>query len=441
MNCEVMNVTARIVHISDTHLGTKFRQGVKHNVWGIEMRSRLLEHDFYERFEELFQLIAKEDPPVDAVIHSGDLYNSPWENNPTHPPAMAEQTVIRVIKEFIEKTNIPVLILEGNHGIWRSLNVSLLDTLEMSVPGLDVATQDDFKRALANEEPLKYSYDNLDVFCFPFVEYNVLESSDLLAEFNDWITTHQRPDNNRPSVAVAHGMDLDRTLFPSMFSMDYDYIALGHDHKQHSYSKKAWYAGCPERWRFDEVKHEKGYLLVEIESGKEPIVVPKTLTFRRLVLNERIKIESDDTVDTVIEKIKALLKKAGVKTEWNSKTAARVRIVFEGESPRFGSLDLGMAMESLRLNLLASDSEYNLVQLVWSIKQSDTEFVSPAYPEIESEYLIEDPEADFRAYLETLEIDEKFDPTELTKIAVRALKIAAGQSDERLTLDTLPEEE
>ncbi|MFX1416157.1 MAG: exonuclease SbcCD subunit D, partial [Promethearchaeota archaeon] len=112
-------MTVRIAHISDTHLGARPSRGVKHNVWGVEMRTRLLENDFYERFAELFERIAELNPPADLVVHSGDLYDSPWENNPAQPPVVAQETAIRVLKEFIEKTGIPVLILEGNHGLYR----------------------------------------------------------------------------------------------------------------------------------------------------------------------------------------------------------------------------------------------------------------------------------------------------------------------------------
>ena len=93
---------ARIAHISDTHLGSRPRNGVRHNIWGEEMKTQLLENDFYERFAEVFQKIAELDPPVDLVVHSGDLYNSPWEGNPSQPPLHAQITAIRVLQNFIE---------------------------------------------------------------------------------------------------------------------------------------------------------------------------------------------------------------------------------------------------------------------------------------------------------------------------------------------------
>ncbi len=77
-----------------------------------------------------------------------------------------------------------------------------------------------------------------------------------------------------------------------------------------------------------------------------------------------------------------------------------------------------------------------------SLRQSvDGEYTAAAYPEIESEYLIEDPEADFKGYLETLEIDENFDVETLTKIAVTSLEFAVGKREGKMTSDALQEDE
>ena len=433
---------ARIAHISDTHLGTRPRSGVRYNVWGEEMRSQLLENDFYERFLEIFDKISELNPPVDLVVHSGDLYNSPWEGNPSQPPVVAQETAITVLQNFIKKTGIPVLIIEGNHGLYRLLEVSLLDTLKLAVPGIEVATQQDLKQAVRDSEPLVHSFDKLDVYCFPFMDAAVLRSAGLTASFDDWITSHQTRIKSRPSIAVAHGMDIDETLFKSIFSIDYDYIALGHDHHQHQQSIGAWYAGSPERWRFDEDRHDKGFLVIDIETGSKPVVTPQILEYDRLFLNEKLKIAKDDTVESVTDKVLALFDKKGVKGSWNPKTAARIRLVFEGKATRVSSFDLGMALEALRIKVLSKDSDYNIVQFVWQVKQSvDEEFTAASYPEIESEYLIQDPEEDFQEYLNTLEIDKSLDPSVLTKIAVRALEHAVGKKEGPLNSESIMEDD
>jgi DNA repair exonuclease SbcCD nuclease subunit len=435
-------MSARIAHISDTHLGSRPRDGVRPNVWGQEMRTQLLENDFYERFAEIFEKIAALDPPVDLVIHSGDLYNSPWEGNPSQPPVVAQEIAISVLQDFIKKTGIPVLVIEGNHGLYRLLEVSLLNGLKLAVPGLDIATQQDLKEAIRNDTPLIRSYEKLDVFCFPFIDHAVLRSSDMLTRYDDWISSQQKRERLRPAVGVAHGMDLDKTLPGAIFTMGYDYIALGHDHKQGKQGPKAWYAGCPERWRFDENKHEKGFLVVDIKVGEEPIVTQHLLEFARPVFNEKFSIKEDDTAESIIERLQTWFSKKGLVTSWDSRTAGRVRMVFEGGSSRVGAFDLGVALDTFRLNILSQDSEYNVVQYIWSTRQSvDSEYVSAAYPEIESEYLIDEPEKDFRDYLRTVEVDKTLDLDLLTNVAVTSLEFAVGKRDGKMTHDTLREDE
>jgi len=406
------------------------------------MKTQLLESDFYERFAELFDKIAELDPPVDVVIHSGDLYNSPWEGNPSQPPIHAQITAMRVLQEFIKKTQIPVVIIEGNHGLFKFYEVSLLESLRLGVPGLRVATQQDLKQAIREGKPLEFSFENLDVFCFPFIDSAVLRSSNMIDIYDDWITTHQKRERLRPTVAVTHGMKLDDTLYSAIFSMDYDYIALGHDHRQVKHSPNAWYAGSPERWRFDETSYKKGFLIVDIDAGKDPEITQYPLEFKRPVLNDKIPINEDDTVESVVERVEGWFSQKDLVTKWDPVTAARVRLVFEGNSKRLTGFDLGIALENSRQKVLSHNSKYNVAQFVWDLRQSaDAEYIAASYPEIESEFLIEDPEADFKGYLETLEIDKNFDVETLTKIAVTSLEFAVGKREGKMTSDALQEDE
>jgi hypothetical protein len=129
-------------------------------------------------------------------------------------------------------------------------------------------------------------------------------------------------------------------------------------------------------------------------------------------------------------------------TKWDPVTAARVRLVFEGNSKRLTGFDLGIALENSRQKVLSHNSKYNVAQFVWDLRQStDAEYIAASYPEIESEFLIEDPEADFKGYLETLEIDKNFDVETLTKIAVTSLEFAVGKREGKMTSDVLQEDE
>ncbi len=433
----------RIAHISDTHLGKREREGLRPGVWAVEMRSRLVENDFYERFSEVFDRIARLSPPVDLVVHSGDLYDSPWEHNPQAPPAVALETALVVIKDFIQRTGIPVLIIEGNHGLYRHMDVSHLDYLKLSVDGVNVATYADLRRAINEDRPLKFTYDDMDVFCFPFIERAVLESSGLLPTFTDWILTRQRPvsHGDRVSIAVAHGMDLDGSLYPQILEVGYDYVALGHDHQQHSLTNRAWYAGSPERWRFDEARQKKGFLVVQLRPGEIPEVTPQYLDFARPVINEEVQVAPTESAESVIARLREWFKLKGLRTGWNLNTAARVRLVLTGDSRLINNIDMNGALESLRTELFEDKSDYNIAQFVWAIKTKELEHDDKAFPEIISDYLIEDPDKDFQEYLQSLQLDPAYDPKIMTRIVVKALRVAIQGGDEKLSVEHLSEDD
>ena len=178
------------------------------------------------------------------------------------------------------------------------------------------------------------------------------------------------------------------------------------------------------------------------KAGEKPIVTPHHLTYERPVINEKLELTQDDTVESITERVYELFTKQGLKDSWNPRTAARVRLVFEGKSSRLTSFELGLALESLRMKTLSRETEYNVAQFVWFVRQfGDDEFTSAAYPEIESEYLIQDPEEDFRAYLDTLELDKTLDTSLLTKIAVRSLEYAVGKREGKMNSESVTEDE
>ncbi|GAG00386.1 unnamed protein product, partial [marine sediment metagenome] len=215
---------------------------------------------------------------------------------------------------------------------------------------------------------------------------------------------------------------------------------LGHDHRQVKHSSNAWFAGSPERWRFDEAGLKKGFLVVDVAASKKPKITQIELDYRRPVLNEKIRIESEDTVDSIIDKVESWLEKNGFLSEWDPATAARIRLTFVGESTRLSGLELNTSLEILRTKILSVDSGYNVAQFVWPPKRSIIDHDSSAYPEIVSEYLIEDPETDFKAYLESQKISDDYDKARLTLIAVKALKLAASDTGRKLTPEALEEE-
>ncbi|ABM81026.1 DNA repair exonuclease [Hyperthermus butylicus] len=98
-----------LLHVSDTHLG--YRQ------YGIIER----EMDFYQVFEEVIDIAIREH--VDAVIHTGDLFDS------TRPPAQAIRAAIRALKK-LRGHGIPFIVLAGDHDTPKRANLSPLTELD-----------------------------------------------------------------------------------------------------------------------------------------------------------------------------------------------------------------------------------------------------------------------------------------------------------------------
>ena len=94
---------ARIAHISDTHLGTRPRTGVRYNVWGEEMRSQLLENDFYEQ----------------VAIYMGRKMNLNIKNNSEFSSGRDLEHTKIIIKDILNRRerkviNIATLNARGN---------------------------------------------------------------------------------------------------------------------------------------------------------------------------------------------------------------------------------------------------------------------------------------------------------------------------------------
>ncbi len=229
------------------------------------------------------------------------------------------------------------------------------------------------------------------------------------------------------NVAVAHGMTANSTLHPAFLKANYDYVALGDNHKMQKVTDHAWYSGSTEYWNLDEVGDQKGYLLVEIERGKAyPKVTPKKIGSSRKVVSEEVEILPADTTSIVVDKVKGVLHANGLDARYEYPTAARVRIILKGNKTYGDSFNIGEIESYLRRLALDSDN-YNIVEFA---------LVRPEYSErldtMESqglaniEYLIENPEEEFKQYITAVRAEdlkkENLNPDLLAKIFADALR-------------------
>ena len=246
----------------------------------------------------------------------------------------------------------------------------------------------------------------------------------MIDRYRQWIRSVNL-DRRRVNIAVAHGMRADGTLDPNLLNLEFNYIALGHDHNPKQLTRNAVYAGSAERWSFKEADVPRRFLIVNVEPDDEPKITPIEIPQRRPMIDERVHIEVEDTAYDIIEKMRKIIKKHGLEKTFNYEDAARVKITLEGTTSHETVTRLYASLEEFRREALSS-LNINVVQL--KVGRALPERIAlPPTPAYEIEYLIEDPEEDLRRFLQKKEIGETYDLDLMVKIFKKALKDLEGE--------------
>ncbi len=279
----------KIMHTSDWHLGQYFM-----------MKTREAEHLAFLNW--LVDIINSE--KIDALIVAGDIFDS------SAPPSYARKLYSDFIVKLQQSHCRQLIIVSGNHDSVAVLNEnkSLLNALNVSViAGLS----DDLSEHLVT---LKNSQQQeaAIVCALPFLRANDVMSSafGLSAEKKQqnlqqgiektYQKVHQLAQEKLagkqlPIIATGHlttvGCSVSESerdiyigtlsAFPCALFPDFDYIALGHLHRAQKVQKQEHirYSGSPIALSFDETKHEKQVLIVDISEKSKvtvsPLVVPR----------------------------------------------------------------------------------------------------------------------------------------------------------------------
>jgi len=275
----------KIIHFSDTHLG--YSEGTKTDTeTGINLR----EADIYRAFSRVVDYIAQLKP--DLIVHSGDLFDNPRPSNRTINFALKE------IKR-ISKLDIPFVLISGNHSTPRVRtsgsifeSFALFDNIR-PVYGLDYQ---------------QININGIAIHCLP----HMLTEQEMQRAFNN-LKPNPRSDAN---IIVAHAGITAQTQYKMgefneqivPFSTlakkrNFDYIALGHYHRNVKLADNAYYAGSTERFSFDDAAQDKGFLLVNLDKGNPDA------KFMPLDIREMFLIEPIDCADLTVHKIIKTLEK------------------------------------------------------------------------------------------------------------------------------------
>ncbi|MEL6494236.1 MAG: exonuclease subunit SbcD [Cyanobacteria bacterium J06623_7] len=273
----------KILHLSDIHLGSGFSHGKINPATGINTRLE----DFVNSLKLCIDRAIAE--PADLVLFGGDAFP-----DATPPPYVHEAFAAQFRR--LADAKIPAILLVGNHDQHSQGNggASLSIYRTLVVPGFVVGDN------IATHR-IETANGAVQVITLPWLNRSTLltrpETEGLaLSDVNEMLIQKLQPvmeaeirrlDPKIPTVLLGHLMADRASLGAEKFlavgkgftipmSMlireEFDYVALGHVHKHQNLNPSndppVVYPGSIERVDFGEEKEEKGYIWLELESGK-----------------------------------------------------------------------------------------------------------------------------------------------------------------------------
>jgi len=232
-----------LIHIADTHLGL-----AAFNRLDPESGMNLREKQVYDNFLSAIDVIIKEKP--DVLVHAGDLFDV------VKPKTRAYTTVLEAL-DRLHTAGIPFIVIAGNH--------SMVKTRYTTSP-YEVLTYHPSRITAA----YKFRYEKVEIGDTVFhLIPNMLRVEDYRTAFdqiemsgscNNVLVTHGLATAIRDKrLATVAEHELDSTILSDKF----DYIALGHYHRQCRITDNAWYSGSVEYLTYGEIGDEKGGLVVD----------------------------------------------------------------------------------------------------------------------------------------------------------------------------------
>ena len=266
----------KILHTSDWHLGKNF------------FNKKLTEEQalFFEK--EFFPLLKEIQP--DILIVTGDLVDKP---NPDYETL----ELFRDILYRLSQEKIPAIFILGNHDSKRitlykdflkSLNLLLVDDLTYFKTPFELQT-DKGERAyfyILPYLPLYEFKENIENFWEEKREsistFLNQRTQVMLKDLMELILGFLEKSLKKPAFLLGH-FALEKALFtgeetslksigkeeifPLYFFEKFDFLLLGHLHRIQKIGSKAYYAGSPLPYSFEEALYKKGVWFLELKDN------------------------------------------------------------------------------------------------------------------------------------------------------------------------------
>ena len=234
----------RLIHIADTHLGL-----AAFNRLDPESGMNLREKQVYENFLKAIDEIINKKP--DVLVHAGDLFDV------VKPKTRAYTTVLEAL-DRLQAAGIPFIVIAGNHSMVKTrYTTSPYEVLTYHPSRITATYKFRYKKVeigdtafhlipnMLRVEDYRTAFDQIELA--PSGYHNVLVTHGLATAIKD----------KRLATVAEH--ELDSTILSDSF----DYIALGHYHRQCQITDNAWYSGSTEYLTYGEIADTKGGLLID----------------------------------------------------------------------------------------------------------------------------------------------------------------------------------
>lgn len=271
----------KILHFADLHLGV---ETYGHTDPATSLSSRLV--DFLNVFDQIVDYALEN--RIDLVLFCGDAYKS------REPTQTQQREFARRIRRLSEG-GIPVFLLTGNHDLpntsFRATSTEIFDTLGVS--RVYVATKPEIyiiptahgdiqivslpwprrSSLLTRDETRNLSFDDIKQRIEKALADTVKKYAGMvnpqmpsILAAHIWVTNARLGSENRMTIGQEPSL-----LLSNVADLAFDYVALGHIHRQQVISTipPVVYSGSPERLDFGEEDAPKGFYVVEIDTDKE----------------------------------------------------------------------------------------------------------------------------------------------------------------------------
>lgn len=230
----------KFVHIADMHFDIPFTS--LNNKEDLGEKRRIEQRNAFKKVIEYIKM-----NHVEYLFIAGDLYEHDY---------VRKSTIDYISKMFDEIPNTKIFITPGNHDPY--IKNSYYDTYEF---GENVYI-------FRNSRIEKYEDENVNIYGMAFTEFSMEESP---------LEKITLPFSSKPNILVSHcdlngskdkeGFSYNPILESKLNSLGFDYVALGHIHKNNlDNTNKIYYPGSTISLGFDELG-EHGMIVGEMERG------------------------------------------------------------------------------------------------------------------------------------------------------------------------------